>query len=156
MRSAAFYAFWLAVAASSLFALVHISDDYIATVTSLRDFEWRVTKFETPKVGAEHVTLEIEIRNRSNVDLPVKDLEVYLWLNDVTVGKTYGQFRAQNVQAHQAVVLPLTIEMDVASLRDALDNDGGVLLWHISGSYKVAAPFTDSNFVYHLMLDVDS
>jgi LEA14-like dessication related protein len=156
MRSIAFYVFWLAVAASSLFALLRISSDYVATVTSLRDFEWRVTKLETPQVGAARTNLEIEIRNRSNVDLPVKDLEVYLWLNEVTVGKTYGQFVTQNVQAHQAVVQPLTLEMDIASLRDALNNDGGVRLWHISGSYKVAAPFTDSNFVYHLMLDVDS
>jgi hypothetical protein len=125
-------------------------------VSSLGDFEWRVSKLETPSVGAARTALEIEIRNRANVELPVKDLEVYLWLNDRTVGKTYGAFGTRNVQAHQTIVLPLTIEMDVASLRDALNNDGGVRLWHISGSYKVVAPFVDGNFVYHLMLDVDS
>ena len=156
MKAVAFYGFWLIVAAASLFALTRISDDYTQTIASLQKFDWRVGKFDLPAAGVDSTTLDIVIKNRSDVDLSIKDLEVYLWLNDRTVGKTYGQFVQQTVPVQQTVTLPLTIIMDTASLSDANRAANGAFFWHISGSYKVHAPFADSDFVYRLVLAVDS
>ena len=85
--------------------------------------------------------------------LEFKDLEIYLWLDDVTVGKTYGGFPLRPVPASASLPLTLTIEIDSARVREARSRNGR-LLWHLTGTYKLRAPFADNDFPYRLALDL--
>ncbi len=138
----------------SLFALVRVSSDYLSTINSIQNFRWRVAAFEPPTADSTESRLTLEVQNRSNIDLDFKDLEVYLWLNDKTVGKTYGRFEARTIAAHANSHIPLTIQIDTNELRDTLAKNSGSTAWSLTGSYKVGAPFAASDFLYRLRLDI--
>ena len=148
--------FWLSLAALSTTTVLRVSDEYLSTVNSLQDFQWAVVQFDVPTASAERTSLVVEIQNQSRLDLDMKDLEVFLWLGDTTVGKTYGRFEPHTVRRGVAERIPLVIELTPAYLRDALGKLVGAPIWRATGSYKVSTPLTGSDFVFHLGLDVPS
>ncbi len=145
---------WIVITAISLFAIVRVTDDYVTSVASLQNFRWRVAKFETPANDSTQINLTLEVQNRSSIALSMKELEIYLWANDVTVGKTYGRFEAHTIQAGNFVRVPLVIEVSPTALRDAKTKAKGYDFWRISGSYKVSTPLSDNDFLYRLNLDI--
>jgi LEA14-like dessication related protein len=156
MKVAAFYGLWLAVAVAAAVALVRVSADYQNTIISLQDFRWGIVSFETPTVDSTTISLVLEVQNPSAVSLDFKDLEVYVWLNGATIGKTYARFEARTVPARSTARVPLTIVVDAASLADRLRVDGSKTLWRATGTYKARGPFADSDFNYQLSLDIGS
>ena len=145
--------FWLFVAAAGFFVLVRVSSDYLTTIVSLQEFRWSAPPFQPPSNSATRVDLALALQNQSNIDLEFKDLEVYLWLDDVTVGKTYGQVPARSVRANASMPLTVTIELDAASLREARSRNRR-MQWHVTGTYMLRAPFADNDFPYRLALDL--
>ena len=148
-------AFFVLLGLASVFVLVHVSSDYLGTLASLQDFRWGVAGFAEPQAGASEAHLTLEVQNRSGLDLDFKDLEVYLWLQDKTVGKTYGRFETRTVSAHSTAHIPLTILLDDAQLREALAGAPAERAWFITGTYKASAPFASNDFTYGLRLDVN-
>jgi hypothetical protein len=155
MRTAAFYGFWLGLAALSLAALAAVTSDYLTTIVSLQEFKWSVARFTPPPGGTGQTILVLEVQNQSKISVEYKDLEVYLWLDDVTVGKTYGRFEARSIRAGEADPVTLTIEIDGANLAEAKSR-GGSKVWRVSGTYKVRTPIADNDFVHRLSLDLGS
>ncbi|MBI1801470.1 MAG: hypothetical protein HYR71_07570 [Chloroflexi bacterium] len=145
---------WLLIAAVGLFTLVRIGSDYLSTIDSLQRFRWRTVQFTLPASDTSQTELILEAQNRSSLDLTMKDLEVYLWANDLTVGKTYGRFEPRPILSGQAESLRLLIQLDAGQLRDALAKAYPLGRWRVTGSYKVTAPLAGVDFVYRLSLDV--
>lgn len=143
------------MAGAGLFVLVRVSSDYLTTIVSLQEFRWSAPPFQPPPDSTQRFDLSLALQNQSNIDLEFKDLEVYLWLDDVTVGKTYGQFPARSVRANASMPLSVTIELDAASLHAARSRTGR-MQWHVTGTYKLRAPFADNDFPYRLALDLSS
>src|SRR5438067_7964313 len=123
--------FFVLLGLAGVFVLVHVGSDYLATLASLQEFRWGVVGFAEPQAGASEAQLTLEVQNRSGLDLDFKDLEVYLWLQDKTVGKTYGRFETRTVSAHSTAHIPLTIVLDDAQLRDALAGAPGGHAWSV-------------------------
>ena len=146
--------FWLALAAVSAYVLVRAGSDYLDTLVSFQDFRWGIAGFAAPAADATDAVVTLEVQNRSRLDLDFKDLEVYLWLNGATVGKSYGRFEARTVSAHSSVHIPVTIQLDPNQLRDAVAAQVGASAWSITATYKATAPFVPTDFEYHLRLDV--
>src|SRR5438105_15496558 len=84
--------FWLILAFISTATLIRVRNEYVTTVRALQDSQWAIAQFDAPSESAERASLVLEIRNQSGLDLTLKELEVYLWLGEMTVGKTYGRF----------------------------------------------------------------
>ncbi len=145
---------WLLIAIISLFAIMRVSYDYLTTINSLQNVRWRVASFDSPTTDATQTSVVLEVQNLSAVNFIFKDLEVFLWLNDMTVGKTYGRFEQRSLPPGTLMRLPLAVQIDPAHLRDAKAKARGNDRWQISGSYKVSAPFAENDFVYHLRLDI--
>lgn len=146
--------FWLSLAVLSTAALVRAGSDYLTTVTSLRDFRWSAAPFVVPADEALQTSLALDVQNASSVALTMKDLEVYLWLGDTTVGKTYARFEPLVVPRFTTVRVPLVIELTPAFIRDAHAKPGNAKRWQATGMYKVNTPVTSSDFVYHLQVDI--
>jgi hypothetical protein len=153
MRSPS-WVFWLFLAVLSTATLIRVGDEYITTINSLENFQWSVSRFDVPSDNSERTTLILEVQNHSRLDLTMKELEVYLWLDDTTVGKTYGRFEPYLVPRGTVERIPLDIELTPAVLRAARAEPAGGLVWRATGSYKVSTPLTGSDFVYHLNLDI--
>ncbi len=156
MRAVAFYALWLAVAAAGVLALVRVSMDYQDTISSLQNFRWAVISFDPPTPDSATTSLVLEVENPSPVNVDFKDLVVYVWLNDTTIGKTYARFDARTVPPHSKAQMPLTIVVDDASLAAAIRDSSGQRQWRATGTYKARAPFANSDFNYQLSLDIGS
>jgi len=149
--------FWLSLAAASLFVIVRIADDYMTSIGSLQDFRWRIAQLDLPTDNALQTNIVLEIQNPSNLDLTLKELEIYLMDNNITVGKTYGRFEPRFIAAGETARVPLVIEITPAFLRDAKANARGSDQWRIVGSYKISTPLAENEFVYRLnMLWQDS
>ena len=146
--------FWLVLALLSAATLVRVGNEYVTTVSSLQASQWAVSQFTMPADGAESTSLVLEIRNRSRLDLTVKELEVYLWLNDTTVGKTYARFEPHLVPRGVIERIPLIVELSPAVVREARAGPSGGLPWRATGSYKISTPLTGSDFVYNLDLAI--
>jgi hypothetical protein len=146
--------FWLFLAVLSTATLIRVADEYVTTVNSLQASQWAVSQFDVPADGAERTNLVLEIRNHSQLDLTVKELEVYLWLDDMTVGKTYGPFEPRLVPRGTVARVPLVIELMPAALSEARAKPAGSLPWRATGSYKISTPLTGTAFVYYLNLDL--
>ena len=145
--------FWLVLAFSSTAALIRAGNEYVTTVRSLQDSQWAILQFDAPPDSAERTGLVLEIRNPSGLDLRLKELEVYLWRGDMTVGKTYGHVEPLLVPRGSVKRIPLVIELNSEALR-AAGVDAGGRRWRAAGSYKISTALTGSDFVYHLDLDV--
>jgi len=153
MRSLS-WVFWLSLAVLSAATLTRAGSEYLTTINSLQDFRWAAAQFVVPPDDALRTSLSLDLQNASNIDLTVKDLEVYLWLGDTTVGKTYGRFEPHLVPHGTTERVPLVMELTPAFMRDARDKPGSDLLWRVTGTYKVSTSLTGSDFVYHLRVDI--
>lgn len=142
--------FWLFVAAASVLVIVRIADDYLTNIGSLQNFRWRIAQFDRPSDNAAQTNIVLEAQNRSNLDLTVKELEIYLWGNDITIGKTYDRFEPRFIKAGEVARVPLVIEVTASFLRDAKANAHGADQWRVTGSYKISTSRVENDFVYRL------
>ncbi len=156
MKAAVFYGFWLAVAVAGAVVLFRVNADYENTIASLQDFRWAVVSFDAPATDSASTSLVLEVQNPSTFSIDFKDLVVYVWLNDATIGKTYARFDTRTVPPRSKAQLPLTIVVDGASLAAAIRDGAGKMLWRATGTYKARAPFADGDFNYELSLDIGS
>lgn len=147
-------ALWLIVGAAGLYALSQTATDYVTSIRSLRDLRWRVVSFAPPGDKADGKA-QIEIQNRSALDLTVSQLELYVWYGNVTVGRTYGVAGERRIAANSNLALPLDLVLNPGAMTDALSRAGGVpQAWALTGSYKVGTPLSDFNLLYRLNLEM--
>jgi hypothetical protein len=145
--------FWIVLGAAGLYVLSRSATDYVASIASLQDLRWRVAQF-VPPTDAGDGNAVIEIQNRSNLDLTISELELFLWSGNVTVAKTYGTGGLHTVRGSGRLDLPLTLVLIPAAMADARARASGQPQpWGLTGSYKVSTPLSDFNLRYQLRLE---
>jgi len=145
---------WLIVGAAALLLLSQVADDYVTSIRSLRDLRWRVAGFAPPGDTADGKA-QIEIQNRSTLDLTISQLELYVWYGNVTVGRTYGEAGQRRVAANSSLTLPLDLVLNAGAMTDARARAGGnPQPWALTGSYKVGTPRSDFALLYRLNLEM--
>lgn len=145
---------WLALAAASLFMLARLSDDYLTSIRSLQDLRWRIVRFVPPADDGDGQA-ELEIQNRSRLDLTVSQLELFLWNGNVSVGKTYDAGGGRLIRGGESLGLPLALVVNAGAMADARARAAGQApRWALTGNYKVSTPLSDFNLLYRLQLDL--
>ncbi len=145
---------WLALGVASLLVLTRLTDDYVTSIRSLQDLRWRVVRFVAPLGNADGVA-EIEIQNRSRLDLKISQLELFLWSGNATVGKTYDAGGERLIRGGATLNLPLAFVINPGAMTDARARAGGQPQpWSLTGTYKVATPLSDFNLLYRLQLNL--